>query len=45
MVFYIGVETGLPRRSVTPYALGPGDVVVDYYDYGAPITIALPACP
>lgn len=44
-VFYIGAETGLPRRSVTPYALGPGDVVMDYYDYGASITIALPPCP
>lgn len=43
--FYIGVETGLPRRSVTPYALGPGDVVVDYYDYGTPIVISLPPCP
>ena len=43
--FYIGVETGLPRRSVTPYALGPGDVVIDYYDYGTPIVISLPPCP
>ena len=44
-VVYIDINTGLPRRSVTPNPLGPGEVVIDYYDYGAPITIALPVCP
>jgi hypothetical protein len=44
-VVYIDTNTGLPRRSVTPNPLGPGEVVIDYYDYGAQITIALPPCP
>jgi len=43
-ILYIDAQTGLPRRSVTPYPLGAGDVIVDYYDYGAPISITLPAC-
>ena len=42
---YVGVNSGLPRHSVTSYPLGPGEVVIDYYDYGAAITIMLPACP
>jgi hypothetical protein len=44
-IFYISTETGLPRRSITPYSFGSGYFVVDYYDYGAQITIELPACP
>ena len=43
-ILYIDAQTGLPRRSVTPYPLGAGEVIVDYYDYGAPISITLPAC-
>jgi hypothetical protein len=43
-IFYINIQTGLPRRSVTPYPLGGGEIINDYYDYGAPITITLPAC-
>ena len=43
-IFYVGIQTGLPRRSITSYPLGSGGLVVDYYDYGAPITITLPAC-
>lgn len=41
---YIDQKTGLPKRSVTPYPLGSGTVVSNYYDYGAPITIELPPC-
>jgi hypothetical protein len=41
---YIDRTTGFPRRSVTPSPLGAGTVVSNYYDYGAPITIALPPC-
>jgi hypothetical protein len=40
---YIDRKTGLPRRSVTSYPSG-GTIVANYYDYGAPITIALPPC-
>lgn len=41
---YVDVKTGLPRRSVTPNPPTGGNVVTDYYDYGAPISIKLPAC-
>jgi hypothetical protein len=41
---YIDRNTGLPRRSVTPYPAGAGTVVSNYYDYGSPMTIALPPC-
>ncbi|HLW48688.1 MAG TPA: hypothetical protein VKW09_13095 [bacterium] len=41
---YVERKTGLPRRSVTPYTLGAGEVVSNYYDYGAPIGITLPPC-
>ena len=44
-IIYVGIQTGLPRRSVTRYPLSAEEVVIDYYDYGAPITITLPACP
>ncbi len=43
-ILYVGIQTGLPRRSITHSPLSAGDVVIDYYDYGAPITITLPAC-
>lgn len=39
---YVDIKTGLPRRSVT--SSSGGNVVTDYYDYGAPISIKLPAC-
>ena len=44
-IIYVGIQTGLPRRSVTRYPLSAEEVVIDYYEYGAPITITLPACP
>jgi hypothetical protein len=37
---YVDRKTG----SVTPYPQGAATVVSNYYDYGAPITIALPPC-
>ena len=43
-ILYVDVRTGLPRRSVTPYPLGAGEIVNTYYDYGARITITLPPC-
>ncbi len=39
---YVDVKTGLPRRSVS--ALVRGNYILDYYDYGAKIEIALPPC-
>ncbi len=39
---YVGMHTGLPRRSVSP--LVRGDYILDYYDYGAHIEIPLPPC-
>jgi len=44
--FYIDSRTGLPRRWVGPATLGNPvpQIVADDYDYGAPITIVLPAC-
>jgi hypothetical protein len=44
--FYIDSRTGLPRRWVGPASLGNPvpEIVSDVYDYGAPITITLPAC-
>ncbi len=44
---YVLVERGLPRRQVMQMAgghAGQGRLVSDYYDYNAPIQIALPAC-
>ncbi|HXX36773.1 MAG TPA: hypothetical protein VEP50_01280 [bacterium] len=39
---YVGSQTGLPRRIVLESA---GQLtIVDYYDYGASITITLPQC-
>ncbi len=42
MMVYVDVKTGLPRRSVS--ALVRGNYILDYYDYGAKIEIALPPC-
>jgi hypothetical protein len=44
--FYIAADTGLPRRFVgtVPSAKGPVQSTMDFYDYGAPITITLPKC-
>jgi len=39
---YVGTQTGLPRRSVEGLVIGP--YILDYYDYGAKIDIALPDC-
>lgn len=39
---YVGQQTGLPRRSISP--LVRGDYILDYYDYGAHIEISLPHC-
>jgi hypothetical protein len=41
---YIGVSTGLPRRLVGVDQQSGKTATVDFYDYGAPITITLPAC-
>lgn len=39
---YVGIETGLPLRSVTVTPVG--ESTVGYYDYGAKIEITLPPC-
>ncbi|HXX37214.1 MAG TPA: hypothetical protein VEP50_03555 [bacterium] len=39
---YVGSQTGLPRRLVSES--GGHSTTVDYYDYGAPISITLPQC-
>jgi len=46
LTVYIDARTGLPRRTVGPESLGTAgpEAVTDFYDYGAPIHIALPAC-
>lgn len=41
---YIGVQTGLPRRLVGIDEQSGKTATVDFYDYGAPITITLPPC-
>jgi hypothetical protein len=43
---YIGARNGLPRRLVDthPSDNGPVTETIDFYDYGAKITIAMPAC-
>ena len=41
--FYVGTQTGLPRRAVT--LGGRSDATVDFYDYGAKIDIQPPSCP
>jgi len=41
---YIGAQTGLPRRAVLVDKQSGKTVTVDFYDYGAPITITLPPC-
>lgn len=45
-VIYVGTQNGLPRRGVDTYSgdNGPMTATLDYYDYGAKITIALPNC-
>jgi len=44
--FYIGTQTGLPRRMVGPASMGNPvpELTTDLYDYGAPVSITLPAC-
>jgi hypothetical protein len=42
VTIYVGVQTGLPRRFVA--AFPSGSQTIDYYDYGAKITITLPPC-
>jgi len=46
LIAYIGAQNGLPLRWVTPDSFGSTapPIVTDYYDYGAPIRITLPAC-
>jgi len=46
LTLYISARTGLPRRVVGPESLGSTgpEAVTDFYDYGAPISITLPAC-
>ncbi|HEV2440408.1 MAG TPA: hypothetical protein VGX97_10135 [bacterium] len=39
---YVGAGNGLPRRAVV--AAQGGEYPIEYYDYGAPIQIALPPC-
>ncbi len=41
-VFYVGVQTGLPRRIVDHDKEGGG--TMGFYDYGAKIAIVLPPC-
>lgn len=41
---YVGVQTGLPRRMVLVDKQSGKTATIDFYDYGAPITIALPPC-
>ncbi len=41
---YVGVQTGLPRRLVHVDQQSGKTATVDFYDYGAPITIVLPSC-
>jgi len=41
---YVGVQTGLPRRLVHVDQQSGKTATIDFYDYGAPITIMLPSC-
>ncbi len=43
---YIGAQNGLPRRLVSTHQgdSGPVTETIDFYDYGAKITIVLPPC-
>ena len=41
--WYIGSQTGLPVRYLADAAAGH-QTTIDYYDYGAAITITMPAC-
>ena len=41
---YVGVQTGLPRRLFLFDKKSGKTGTVDFYDYGAPITITLPLC-
>ena len=40
---YVGVKTGLPRRGIME-SDGSPTTIIDFYDDGAKITIAPPAC-
>jgi len=42
---YVGSQNGLPKRMVVEAGSSEHQITMDYYDYGAPITIALPQCP
>jgi len=39
---YVGAQTGLPRRAINSVA--GHESMIDYYDYGAKLDIALPPC-
>jgi len=41
---YVGSQNGLPKRMVVDAGASGHPITMDYYDYGAPITIALPPC-
>ncbi len=42
---YVAIAEGLPKRMEVLGPTGAVESTFDYYDYGAPITIDLPACP
>lgn len=41
---YVAAATGLPRRLVLVNIQSAKTATIDFYDYGAPITIMLPSC-
>jgi outer membrane lipoprotein-sorting protein len=41
---YVAIAEGLPKRVEVVDSSGAVESTLDYYDYGAPITIDLPAC-
>jgi hypothetical protein len=41
---YVAAATGLPRRLVVVSTQSGKTATIDFYDYGAPITIMLPSC-
>ncbi len=43
---YVASDTGLPQRAVSGGSVSgqTGQATIDYYDFGVPITISLPAC-
>ena len=43
VTLYVGTQTGLPRRAVTSDE--QRDATIDFYDYGAKLSIQLPPCP